>query len=67
MNTPILNCSIGDVIEYDSPMTAYEVLAMIVGEHHRRGYDRWIIQPLGDTRRKPYMIKKIATIWKKVT
>lgn len=67
MNTPILGCSIGDVIQYDSPITDYEVIAVITGEAYRRNYERWIIQPLGDTRRKPYMIKKVATVWKKVT
>lgn len=68
MKTPILNCEIGDVIQYDSQINTYNtVLAMIIGEGHRRGNDRWIIQPLNCVSRKPYMIKKIATVWKKVT
>ncbi len=69
MKAPILNCKIGDVIEYDSQLgfDRLSLLAMIVGDGHRRGHDRWLIQPLGDPRRKPYMIKKIATVWKKVT
>ena len=63
----ILNCKVGDVIQYHSPMTtSYTVLALIIGEAHRRGYDRWIIQPLGNSDRKPYMVKKRATVWKKV-
>ena len=63
----ILNCKVGDVIQYDSPITDYEVIAVITGEAYRNNHPRWIIQPLGDTRRKPYMIKKRATVWKKVT
>ena len=62
----ILDCKIGDLIEYDSPITNYEVIAVITGEAYRRNHERWIIQPLGDTRRKPYMIKKTATVWKKL-
>ena len=53
MNTRILGCSIGDVIQYDSPITDYEVIAVITGEAYRNNHSRWIIQPLGDTRRKP--------------
>ncbi len=64
---PILNCKIGDIIEYDSPMTDYQVIAMITGQAYRQHHERWLIQPLGDDRRKPYFIKKIATTWKKVT
>ena len=68
MNTPILNCEIGDVIEYHKRWEKGEtVLAMIIGEGHRRGHDRWLVQPLTGMGRKPYFIKKIATVWKKVT
>ncbi len=68
MKTPILNCEIGDVIEYHKRWEKGKtVLALIIDERHRRGHDRWLIQPLGDPRREPYMIKKIATVWKKVT
>ena len=68
MNTPILNCEIGDIIEYQpfAGLVGKPFLAVIVGEGHRRGHDRWLIQPLGDPRRKPYLTKKIATVWKKV-
>ena len=68
MKTPILNCKIGDVIEYNQPLIAHRtVLALIIDERHRRGHDRWLIQPLTGKGRKPYFIKKIATVWKKVT
>ena len=67
MKTPILGCSIGDIIEYNSPLgTNTTTFAMIIGESHRHRWDRWLIQPL-DPRRKPYNIKKKATVWKKVT
>ena len=67
MKTEILNCKIGDVIQHDSPLgTGTTVFAIIIGESHRHGWDRWLIQPL-DPRRKPYNIKKKATVWKKVT
>lgn len=63
----ILNCKVGDVIQYDSPLgTNTTTFAIIIGESHRHGWDRWLIQPL-DPRRKPYNIKKKATVWKKVT
>ena len=68
MQTPILNCEIGDLIEYHKRWEKGKtVLAMIIGEGHRRGHERWIIQPMNCVNRKPYMIKKISTIWKKVS
>ena len=70
MKTLMLNCEIGDVIQYNSPLpwSHSDVLAVIIGAKTVRGFDRWLILPLGDNpRKKPYMIKKVATVWKKVT
>ncbi len=69
MNTPILNCKIGDIIEYQpfDEMVGLPFLAIIIGEDYRRGHDRWLVLPLGrSTYKEPYLTKKIATVWKKV-
>jgi hypothetical protein len=49
MNTPILNCEIGDIIEYQpfDEMVGLPFLAIIIGEDYRRGHDRWLVLPLG--------------------
>jgi len=71
MKTPILNCKIGDIIEWCPcySIVGNPFLAIIIGEDYSRGHERWLVQPLGDqhpARRKPYLTKKIATVWKKV-
>ena len=69
MNTPILNCEIGDIIEWQpfDSMVGKPFLAVIIGEEYSRGHDRWLVLPLGMSIRKtPYLTKKIATVWKKV-
>ena len=69
MNTPILNCKIGDIIEWQpfDSMLGKPFLAIIIGEEHRRGHDRWLVLPLGRSKHKePYLTKKMATVWKKV-
>ena len=67
MNTPILNCEIGDIIEYQpfDEMVGLPFLAIIIGEDYRRGHDRWLVLPLGRCT-EPYLTKKIATVWRKV-
>ena len=69
MKTPILNCEIGDIIEWQpfDGIVGKPFLAVIIGEEHSRGHDRWLVLPLGMSIRKtPYLTKKIATVWKKV-
>jgi len=69
MNTPILNCKIGDIIEWQpfDSMLGKPFFAVIIGEDYRRGHDRWLVLPLGRSKHKePYLTKKIATVWRKV-
>ena len=69
MNTPILNCEIGDIIEWQpfDGMLGKPFLAVIIGEDYRRGHERWLVLPLGmSVRKEPYLTKKIASVWKKV-
>ena len=66
----ILNCEIGDIIEWQphSDLIGKPFLAVIVGEGYSRGHDRWRVLPLGRSKfTEPYLVKKIATVWKKVT
>ena len=69
MKTPILNCKIGDIIEWHpfNDMLGKPFLAIIIGEEYRRGHERWRVLPLGRSKfTEPYTTKKIATVWKKV-
>ena len=66
----ILDCKIGDIIEWQphSDFVGKPFFAVIIGEKHSRGCDRWLVLPLGKSQHKePYFVKKIATVWKKVT
>ena len=69
MNTPILNCKIGDIIEWQpfDEMLGSPFFAVIIGEDYRRGHERWLVLPLGRSEcKEPYLVKKIGTVWKKV-
>ena len=51
MNTPILDCKVGDIIQYISQgsptRSSWSVLAVIVSEKLLRGQHMWVIQPIG--------------------
>jgi len=69
MNTPILNCRIGDIIEWQPRQgIGKPFLAVIIGETFSRRHERWRVLPIGKSMRKePYLTKKIATVWRKVS
>ena len=61
----ILDCEIGDVIEWTGDI-GKTYFALIIGQKYYKNHDRWLVQPLQEGRDSLY-IKKIATVWKKVT
>ena len=65
MNTPILDCKVGDLIQYTSQLSDKLILAIIVGETTIRDVERWRVKPLNNSR-KAYTIKKIVFSWKKL-
>ena len=62
---PILDCKVGDIIQFVPQFSDRVLVALIVGETFFGRYERWRIQPLSESR-KAYAIKKIALPWKKL-
>ena len=61
----IRDCAVGDIIE--CPTDKYNLLAIIIGEEIVGRYWRWRVLPFNHpSHKKPFLIKKIATNWKKV-
>ena len=71
MNLPIIDCKIGDIIQYvyqGSPRRYLKsVLAIIVGEKRfRLGQHKWLIQPLGVEDTRQYHIPATSIVWEKL-
>jgi hypothetical protein len=62
---PILDCKVGDIIQFVPQFSDRVLVALIVGESYFVGHERWEILPLSESR-KAYSIKKIALPWKKL-
>ena len=62
---PILDCKVGDLIQFVPEFSDRELVALIVGETFFGRHERWEILPLSESR-KAYSIKKIALPWKKL-
>jgi len=70
MNLPIIDCKIGDIIQYvyqGSPRKhSKSVLAIIIGEKLLRGQHKWLIQPIGVEDARQYHIPTSSIVWKKL-
>jgi hypothetical protein len=71
MNTPILDCKVGDIIQYISQgsptRSPWSVLAVIVSEKLLRGQHMWVIQPIGAEDTRQYHIPTTSIVWEKLS